>query len=45
MTNLYKDLIDETLSRVGNIIEPKIRDYVIKSLNQQYKTYNPKEIK
>jgi hypothetical protein len=44
MTNLYKDVMDPTLAYVGNTIEPKIRDYVCKALNQKYCVYNPKEI-
>jgi hypothetical protein len=44
MTNLFTDTMDPTLAIVGNTIEPKIRDYVTKQLNIQYKVYNPREI-
>lgn len=45
MTNLYYEEMDETLSKVGNIIEPKIKDYVQKLTNIKYKQYNPFEVK
>lgn len=45
MTNLYFEEMDETLSYVGNVIEPKIKDYVQKTTNINYKQYNPKEVK
>lgn len=45
MTNLYKDIMDETLAYVGNTIEPKIRKYVEEQTNTKYISYNPVEIK
>lgn len=44
MTNLYKDTIDPTLAYVGNVIEPKVRQYVSQKLGQTYKVYNPQAI-
>ncbi|MDR0739575.1 MAG: YqaJ viral recombinase family protein [Mycoplasmataceae bacterium] len=44
MVNLYKDVIDPTLARTGNIIEPKIRDYVCKQLSINFQVYDPKAI-
>jgi hypothetical protein len=44
MTNLYKDDMDPTLSEVGNIIEPFLRDYAAKYLNHDYIMHNPIEI-
>ncbi len=45
MTNLYYEEMDETLSKVGNIIEPKIKKYVEDKTSIKYKQYNPFEIK
>lgn len=44
MVNIYKDVMDPTLAKVGNIIEPKIRDYVPKLTNINFKTYDPHAI-
>lgn len=45
MTNLYYEEMDETLSTVGNIIEPKIKSYVENLTKINYKQYNPFQIK
>lgn len=45
MTNLYFEEMDETLSTVGNIIEPKIKNYVEQVTKINYKQYNPFQIK
>jgi hypothetical protein len=45
MVNLYKDTMDKTLADAGNIIEPKIRDYVEQKLGQKYISYDPVKCK
>jgi hypothetical protein len=45
MVNLYKDVMDLTLAKAGNIIEPKIRDYVTKQLKINFQIHDPKTIK
>lgn len=45
MTNIYYEEMDETLSYVGNNIEPKLREYVEKNLNIDFKQYNPFQVK
>lgn len=45
MTNLYFEEMDETLSKVGNIIEPKIKNYVEDKIKIKFKQYNPFEVK
>lgn len=45
MTNLYQDVMDETLSYVGNTIEPMLRNYVEKKFDITYKQYNPFQVK
>lgn len=45
MTNIYYEEMDETLSRVGNVIEPKIKTFVEEQLGIKYKQYNPFVIK
>jgi hypothetical protein len=37
--------MDETLALAGNIIEPKIRDYVSNITNNEYISYDPKTIR
>jgi predicted phage-related endonuclease len=44
MVNLFKDVIDPTLAKTGNVIEPKVRDYVSQKLNIQFKIHEPKLI-
>jgi hypothetical protein len=44
MVNLYKDVMDPTLARTGNIVEPKIRDYVSQKLKIEFKVHNPSAI-
>ncbi|MDR0826123.1 MAG: YqaJ viral recombinase family protein [Mycoplasmataceae bacterium] len=44
MVNLYKDVMDPTLAKVGNTIEPMVRDYVEKKLGINFKVYNPMAI-
>jgi hypothetical protein len=36
--------MDPIYSKAGNIIEPKVRDYVVEQLNCKYKTYKPETI-
>jgi hypothetical protein len=45
MVNLFKDEMDETLAQVGNIIEPKIRDYVSKALGIEFIAHDPRTVK
>jgi hypothetical protein len=44
MTNLFKDVFDPTLAKVGNAVEPIVRDYLTKILNQKYLVYDPSKI-
>ena len=44
IVNIYKDDMDPTLAKVGNYIEPKVRDYVTKLTNIKFKTYIPSQI-
>ncbi len=45
MTKIYKEDMDPTLSKVGCLIEPKIREYVEKELGCKYLSYDPVQIK
>lgn len=45
MTNIYFEEMDETLSITGNIVEPILRDYVVKNMGIKYKDYNPYSVK
>ncbi len=45
IVNIYKESIDPTLAKVGNAIEPKIRDYVQSVLGCKYLCHNPFEVK
>ena len=45
MTNIYYEEMDETLSKVGNVIEPKIKDYVQEQIGIKFKQYNPFAVK
>lgn len=45
MTNIYYEEMDETLSYVGNTIEPKIKNYVEEKLNINFKQYDPFKVK
>ena len=45
MTNIYYEEMDETLSFVGNAIEPKVKKYVEEKLDISFKQYNPFEVK
>ncbi|WP_027124127.1 MPN551 family DNA-binding protein [Mycoplasmoides pirum] len=44
MVNIYKEEMDPMLSRAGNIIEPKIRDYASKHLKINFISYEPYKI-
>jgi hypothetical protein len=44
MVNLYKDTMDPTLARTGNVIEPKVRNYVTQQLNIPFRVYDPKAV-
>jgi hypothetical protein len=41
MVHLFKDDMDPTLANSGNVIEPKIRDFVTKQLNIQFLFHDP----
>jgi predicted phage-related endonuclease len=41
MTNLYRDVMDPTLAKVGSTIEPLVRNHVINQLNCKFKIYDP----
>lgn len=45
MTNIYYEKMDETLSKVGNAIEPKIRDYISKMIDVDFLNYIPEQEK
>lgn len=45
MTNIYYEKMDETLSKVGNVIEPKIRDYISKIIDVKFLNYIPEQEK
>lgn len=45
MVGIYKETMDPILSKVGNIIEPKVRDYFVKKTKTDYKVYDPVKIK
>jgi hypothetical protein len=44
MVNLYKDVMDPTLAKAGNVIEPKVRDYVTAKIGIEFKIHDPKTI-
>lgn len=45
MVGIYKEGMDPILSQAGNVIEPKIRDYVAQKLKIDYRVYNPQAVK
>lgn len=45
MVKIYREDIDKIYADAGNIIEPKIKDYVEAKLNIKYKQYDPVKIK
>lgn len=45
MTNIYQEAMDETLSYVGNTIEPKLKNYIENKFDITYKQYNPFQVK
>lgn len=45
MNNIYFETMDPIYSEAGNIIEPKINEYVSELLETKFKVYNPFEIK
>ncbi len=45
MVNIFKDVMDPTLAKVGNVVEPKVREYVEKQLGCKYLCYDPIAIK
>ncbi|MEG2250038.1 MAG: hypothetical protein RSD09_00475 [Bacilli bacterium] len=45
MTNIYYEKMDETLSKVGNAIEPKIRNYISKIMDVKFLSYVPEKEK
>lgn len=44
MVKMYDEKMDETLAMVGNIIEPKIRDFVCQKTKIEFKSYDPRTI-
>ena len=44
MVNIYTEPLDETYAKAGNIIEPKIKNWVCKNTGINFKQYNPTEI-
>lgn len=44
MVGIYKETMDPVLAKVGNCIEPKIRDFVSKKLDLDFKVYNPAQV-
>lgn len=44
MVGIFKDKMDETLSIVGNIVEPKVKDFAEEILNKRYISYSPAKI-
>lgn len=45
MVNIYTEKMDQTLAIVGQVIEPKIRDYVSQLSHVKFLSYNPVAIK
>lgn len=45
MVNIFKDVMDPTLVKVGNAVEPKVREYVEQQLGCKYLCYDPFAIK
>lgn len=44
MVGIYSEPMDKMIADAGNIIEPKIKDYVEQKTGIKYKQYNPFEI-
>ncbi|WP_228444767.1 MPN551 family DNA-binding protein [Mycoplasma tullyi] len=44
MVNLYYETMDPILSKAGVVIEPKVRDYVMKKFKINYKSYEPTQV-
>ncbi len=44
MVGIYREEMDQTLAEAGNIIEPKIREYVEKRFGVKYLCYDPSKI-
>lgn len=44
MVGIFKDKMDETLSFVGNTVEPKVKTFVEEVLDKKYISYNPSKI-
>jgi hypothetical protein len=45
MVNIFKDDMDPTLSKVGNVIEPKLKHYAESKLGNEFLTHDPFKIK
>lgn len=43
MVNIYTEPMDEMMSNAGNVIEPKIREWVENVIHQKYYVYDPKK--
>lgn len=44
MVDIYRETMDQMLADAGNIIEPKIREWVENKFGSKYKVYNPFEV-
>jgi len=45
MVGIYKEEMDPTLSKIGQLAEPKIRDYAAKHLGYDFIVYEPSQVK
>lgn len=45
MVGIYTEPMDEMIARAGNVIEPKIKDYVEQVTHIKYKQYVPTQVK
>ena len=45
MVGIYTEAMDPMLSKVGQIVEPKVREYVESKFNIKYKCYDPASVK
>lgn len=44
MVGIYSEPIDPTLAKLGQYVEPKVRDYVSQKLNIKFKDYVPSQV-
>lgn len=45
MVGIYTEPMDQMIANAGNVIEPKIKEYVEEKTGQKYKQYNPQKVK